>query len=167
VPRATRSGSATIRRVKHQRLLRDEDWRPLDGETCRVIEFTPLAGRVEGTEVKSFKRRLPYATIEIESPALAQPTTGYITHKLDFQHLWEAFNVRGVADDEEVIVFWRKSNLRGIARWFSRTMPGLIVWICPKGAFEVATGSSAELSGEDWFRATSPIARWEPDVLLR
>lgn len=85
-------------------LLRDEDWRPLDGEICRVKAFTPLAGRVEGTEVKSFTRGLPYASIEIESPALAEPTTGFITHKLDFQHLWQAFNVRGVADDEEVIV---------------------------------------------------------------
>jgi hypothetical protein len=41
------------------------------------------------------------------------------------------------------------------------------VWVCPKGAFEVASGSSPELSGEDWFRATSPIVKWEPDVLLR
>jgi hypothetical protein len=85
-------------------LLRDEDWRPLDGEICRVRAFTPLAGRVEGTKVKSFTRGLPYASIEIESPALPEATTGYITNKLDFQHLWQAFNIRGVGDEEEVIV---------------------------------------------------------------
>jgi hypothetical protein len=140
--------------------------RPLDGEICRVIEFTPLAA-VEGTEVKSLGRGVPYAAIEIESPVLAEPTTGYVTHKLDFHHLWQAFNVRGVADDEEVIVFWRKSALKGIARWLSRNMPGLIVWVCRKGAYEVATGSGPELSGEGWFEAISPIVKWEPDVLLR
>lgn len=69
-------------------LLRDEDWRPLDGEICRVIAFRPMAGRVEGTEVKSSTRSLPYAAIEIESPALNEPTTGFIIHKLDFRHLW-------------------------------------------------------------------------------
>jgi hypothetical protein len=66
---------------------------------------------------------VPYAAIEIESPALAEATTGFITHKLDFQHLWQAFNVRGVADDEEVIVIWNRSALKGIARWRSRNMP--------------------------------------------
>jgi hypothetical protein len=148
-------------------LLRDEDWRPLDGEICRVTAFTPLAGRVEGAEVKSFTRGLPYASIEIESPALAEPTTGFITHKLDFQHLSEAFNVRGVADDEEVIVVWNKSNLKRVARWFSRAMPGLVVWVCPKHAYELMTNPSfrPELDGLERHRAASPIVTWKPEVL--
>ena len=106
-----------------QGLLRDEDWRPLDGEICRVIEFRPMAGRVEDTEVKSSTQSLPYAAIEIESVALDEPTTGFITNKLDFRHLWDAFNVRGVSDDEEVLVIWNKSNLRRGTRWLARTMP--------------------------------------------
>lgn len=148
-------------------LLQDEDWRPLDGETCRVIEFRPLAGSVEGTEVKSFDRGVPYAAIEIESPALAEPTTGFITHKLDFQHLWQAFNVRGVADDEEVIVIWNKSNLKRPARWFSRTMPGLVVWVCPKNAYELGNNPNLrpELKGQEWFDAVSPVVEWKPDVM--
>jgi hypothetical protein len=77
---------------------RDRDWEPLDNEICRVLEFTPLAGRMEGAKVKSSKKGLPYASIEVESPALAGPTTGFIAHKLDFQHLWEVFKVRGGGD---------------------------------------------------------------------
>jgi hypothetical protein len=148
-------------------LLRDEDWRPLDGEVCRVLAFTPLAGRVEGTKVTSSSRRLPYASIEIESPALAEPTTGFITHKLDFQHLWQAFNVRGVADDEEVLVFWRKSSLRRPARWFSRNMPGLIVWVCPRHAYDIATDPNfrPELDALERHNAASPLVTWEPEVL--
>jgi hypothetical protein len=58
------------RPVLEDGLLRDEHWRPLDGEICRATAFTPIAGRVEGTKVKSSTLRLPYASIEIESPAL-------------------------------------------------------------------------------------------------
>jgi hypothetical protein len=82
-------------------LLHDSDWEPLDGAVCRVLDFTPLAGRIEGGKVKSSTSGSPYASIEIESDALAGPTKGFITHRLDFQHLWEAFNVRGVGEYEE------------------------------------------------------------------
>lgn len=40
------------------------------------------------------------------------PTIGYITNQLDFQHVSEAFEARGTADDKEVIVVWSKSNLQ-------------------------------------------------------
>lgn len=148
-------------------LLRDEDWRPLDGEICRVTEFRPMAGRVDGTEVRSFSRSLPYAAIDIESPALPEPTTGFITHKLDFRHLWEVFNVRGVAHDEEVIVIWNKSNLRRGTKWLSRSMPGLIVWICRKPAYELMTDRTfrPDLDGLERHNASSPIVRLEPEVL--
>ena len=61
-------------------LLRDSDWAPLDGEVCRVTTLTPLG----------FTKGLPYASVELESPLLAEPTTGFVTHKLDFEHLSEA-----------------------------------------------------------------------------
>jgi len=147
-------------------LLRDEDWRPLDGQICRVIAFRPMAGRVEGTETKSSSRSLPYAAIEIESPVLDEPTTGLITYKLDFRHLWEAFNVRGVADDEEVLVIWNKSNLRRGSRWLARSMPGLVVWICRKPAYQLINDPTfrPELSGLERHHAYSPIAEYKPDV---
>ena len=147
-------------------LLRDEDWRPLDGEVCRVLEFRPMAGRVEGTQVKSSSRSLPYVAIEIESSALDEPATRFITNKLDFHHLWEAFNVRGVADDEEVLVIWNKSNLRRGSRWLARTMPGLVVWICRKPAYELISDPTfrPELSGLERHHAYSPITEYKPEV---
>ena len=51
--------------------------------------------------------------------------------------MWDAFNERGVGDEEEVIVSWIKSNLKGSARLVSRFMPRLVVSICPKEAFEL------------------------------
>jgi hypothetical protein len=145
-------------------LLRDKDWRPLDGETCRVVAFRPLAGRVEGTEVKSSTHHLPYAAIDIEAPPLAEPVTGYISHKLDFLHLWQAFKDR--TDDEEVIAIWNKSNLKRGLRWSSRAMPGLVVWLCPKHAYEVMNDPSfrPELAGLERHEASRPIEKWVPDV---
>jgi hypothetical protein len=148
-------------------LLRDEDWRPLDGEMCRVIEFTPLSGSVEGGEVKSSSKGLPYASIEIEAPPLPEPTTGFVTHKIDFLHLWEVFQVRGVADDEEVIVIWNKSALRGVHRWLSRIMPGLMVWVCRKHTYDLLHDPNfrPEIETSARYDHASPIAKWEPDVL--
>jgi hypothetical protein len=137
-------------------LRRDKDWRSLDGEICRVNAFTPLDSHPV--------RGLPYASIEIDSPALAEPATGFVTHRVDFRHLWRAFNVRGVADDEEVIVVWNKSKLKGVARLLSSTMPGLLVWVCPKHAYELMTDPSfrPELDGAERHRAASPLITWEP-----
>jgi hypothetical protein len=110
---------------------------------------------------------LPYAAIEIESTALAEPTTGFITNKADFQHLWHVFNVRGVSDDEDVLVIWNKSNLRRGTRWFSRGLPGLVVWVCPKEAYELLTDERfrPELHGEARFLASRPIEEWKPEVM--
>lgn len=147
-------------------MLRDEDWRPLDGEICRVIAFRPMVGRVEGDKVKSSSRSLPYAAIEIESAALEEPTTGFITHKLDFRHLWEAFNVRGVSADEEVLVIWNKSHLQRGTRWFARNMPGLVVWICRKPAYELINDPTfrPELSALERHRASRPVTEYKPEV---
>jgi hypothetical protein len=148
-------------------LIRDSDWELLEGEPCRVLEFTPLAGRMEGTKVKSSTMGA-YASIELESPVLAEPTTGFITHKLDFQHLWDAFDVRGVGDDEEVIVFWNKSNLKRAVKLLPRSMmPGLVVWVCPRNAYELMTDETfrPELHGVARYHAEKPIVEWKPDVM--
>jgi hypothetical protein len=77
------------------------------------------------------------------------------------------FNVRGVAGDEEVIVIWNKSNLKRRARWFSRAMPGLVVWLCPKHAYELMTDRSfrPDLTGLDRHLACNPIVEWKPEIM--
>ena len=151
-------------------LLRDSDWKQLDGEICRVIEFRPLAGRMEGGKVKSSTMRMPYAAIDIESPILAEPTTGFITHKLDFQHLWEAFSRSESEPDTEVLVIYNKSNLSGPYRWLPRgSMPGLVVWLCHKNAYDLMNDENfrPELEGSARFEAmTTFIEEWRPDVYM-
>src|SRR4051812_42869961 len=114
----------------------DRDWRTIDGRVCHVKVFTPMA-TVENGDVRAPDKVTPYATIEFDCEALYQDATGYITHKLDFRHLWNAFIERGVGDDEEVIVICVKSQLKRSARLVSKFMPSLCVWVCPRGAFEL------------------------------
>jgi hypothetical protein len=99
---------------------------------------------------------------------LAEPTIAYITIQLDFQHVSEAFEARGTVDDKEVIVVWSKSNLDPAIGPAFRSMPGLVVWLCPKHAYELMTDDSfrPELEGEERYRAMAPIAKWEPEGLL-
>jgi hypothetical protein len=89
-------------------------------------------------------------------------------HKLDFQHPWEAFNVRGVGDDEEVHVMWNKSNLNRAGKLLARSMmPGLIVWIRPRNAYELMTDETfrPELDGSARYEACAVIAEWIPRVM--
>jgi hypothetical protein len=81
--------------------------------------------------------------------------------------LWSAFNQRGVRDDEEVIVFWAKSHLKMEARLLAPTMPRLLVWICPREAFELMTDLNfkPELTGVARFEAKRPRAKWTPEVM--
>jgi hypothetical protein len=158
--------TSSITTVDTPMLIRDRHWAGIDSRACKITRFTPLA-KVESGQVVSFDRTTPYAFVELEARELPPSTTGAITHKLDFQHLWEAFVERGVDDDEEVVIFWRKEHLRWLARPFSMFMPGLVVWVCKAGAWELLTDQKCqpELQGRARFLAERPIARWEPEVL--
>jgi hypothetical protein len=138
-------------------LLRDSDWAPLDGEICRVTTFTPFG----------FTKGMPYASVELESTLLVEPTTGFVTHKLDFQHLSEAFRRREGEPNTEVLIIWTKRSLRRSAKLVSRFMPRIWVMLCRENAFELWTDQTyePELQGLERFRAAEPIAEWKPDVM--
>jgi hypothetical protein len=91
-------------------LLRDSDWAPLDGEICRVTTLTPMG----------WTKEVPYASVELESPVLAEPTTGFVNHKLDFEHLSEAFSRRESEPNTEVLIIWTKRFLKRGAKLVSR-----------------------------------------------
>ncbi len=146
-------------------LRRDNEWSTIDGEPCKLIEFTPLAS-VENGKVVASNKTEPYASVIFECKKLTQQTKGFIYHKMDFQHLWAAFKERGIKQNEEVIIFYSKKYLKSYAKLFSAFMPRLWVMICPKGAFELMTNpeSRPELQGEARFLAEKPIIEWKSGV---
>jgi hypothetical protein len=141
----------------------DKDWSVIDSDACRVKAFSPMA-TVEGGRVLAQTSTEPYASIVLECDGRPGEVVGLITHKIDFAHLWAAFKERGVREDEEVIVFWTKKNLKKSARLMSKFMPKLWVMICPKGAFELMTDANfmPELAGMARWEAQRPLIEWKP-----
>ena len=147
-------------------MQKDSEWRVVDGEPCKVIDFIPLA-RIENGKVVAPDKTKPYASVILECKKLPEQTRGFIFHKMDFQHLWTAFKERRVGENEEVIIFYSKRNLKNYAKLFSTFMPRLWVMVCQKGAFELIAdhNSRPELQGEARFLAERPIVEWKPEVI--
>jgi len=153
-------------------LLKDSEWSAIDGEACRVTSFDPL-GSLVGTDgkVHAMDKTTPYASVTIECEKLGKNITGYITHKMDFQHLWAAFKDRKVKDEEEVIICWTRERYKVHSRiskkLYSAFMPKLWVMVCPKGAYELMVDLNCrpELWGEARWDAMKPITEWKPEVM--
>lgn len=148
-------------------LLKDSEWSIIDGEVCRVIDFTPW-GFVKDRKISTINRWTPYASLTIECKKISGKATGFITHKMDFLHLWAAFKERGIKQNEEVIIIWSKKNYKfKLLNFLPGFWPKLWVMICQKGAFELITDSNykPELHGEARAMAEMPIIDWKPDIM--
>jgi hypothetical protein len=150
-------------------LWKDNEWSQIDGEVCRVTDFGTLGSFVDvNGKVHVGIRAMPYASLTLECEKLGKNVTGYICHKMDFQHLWAAFKERTISKDEEVIIVWtRKQYKWKLTKLLSFIMPKLQVMICPKGAYELMINPkrNPELSGTAWFVATRPLVWWKPEVM--
>ncbi len=149
-------------------LLKDKEWSVTDGEVCRVRGFNPMGSSIKDGKVIAMDMTTPYASVNLECKKLSGEITGFITHKIDFINLWNAFKERGVKENEEVLISWSIQHYRNkIFKTLSRAMPKLWVMICPKNAFEIMTDDNyrPELKGEARFYAERPIAEWKPDVM--
>jgi hypothetical protein len=115
-------------------LLTDREWSVIDGEACRVLEFIPWGCIREGKIIAD--KADPYASVILECKKLPETIKGYITHKIDFRHLWEVFKERTVKENEEVIIFWTKKHYK--IKWlrYFRSFPELRVDIYRKGHLE-------------------------------
>ena len=150
-------------------LWKDREWSQIDGELCRVTDFGSLGSFVDADgKAHAGSKTMPYGAITLECKRLGTDVTGFICHKIDFQHLWAAFRERKIGKDEEVIIVWtRKQYKWKVTRLFAITMPKLQVMICPKGAYELMTNpkGNPELPSTEWFAATRPLVQWKPPVM--
>lgn len=147
-------------------LLKDSDWSVIEGEVCRVIGFVPLSSVKDGN-AKVLDASAPYASVTLECRKFPDRITGFITHKVDFLHLWAAFRKRGVKENEEVLISWYKKGLKTFAKIFAPFMPKLVVMICKKEAYKLINDPNfrPELSGEARFNEEKPIVEWKPEVM--
>jgi hypothetical protein len=160
----------SIRRNESEIVLwKDSEWRQIDGEICRVTDFGTLGSFIDANgNVHAGTKTMPYGSITLECRRFGTNVTGYICHKMDFQHLWAAFRERKISKDEEVIIVWtRKEYKWKVTRLLAIFMPKLQVMVCPKGAYELMTDSNykPELSGTARWNAMRPVIRWKPQVM--
>ena len=150
-------------------LWKDSEWSQIDREFCRVTDFGTLGSFVDANgKVHAGSRTMPYASLTLECEKLGKNITGYITHKIDFWHLWAAFKDRKVKENEEVIVIWTKEQYRWkLTKFLTPFMPKLWVMDFPKGAYELMVDSKyrPELWGEARWNAMKPIIQWKPEVM--
>lgn len=143
-------------------LGKDVPWKLVEDYLLRVVSFTPL-GSVNGDRVHSARSTMPYAILSVECLELDKVFTVNVAHKVDFLHLWRAFNQRGISEDEEVLVGDFASKRRGFLRVFGSFLPRLFIWICRKGHLErVVNDDWGGLTGEAWAEAMMPLEMWEP-----
>jgi len=155
-----------------QEMRTDREWSAIEQQACRVIDFTPFAS-VENGEVVAPNISDPYALVTLECTGMPTPVKGFITHKVDFAHLWAAFEERGLSDDEEVIVFWTAKDYKyGFLRFLSRVLPKMWVTVRRKGSSEIlqklCDPTRPSEPGFDWMaamRAIEPIVEWKPEVM--
>jgi hypothetical protein len=146
--------------------LKDKEWKVIENGIFRIKHFTPWA-KVEDGRVVALTNTTPYASLGFESSSLPN-ATGFITHKLDFLHLWKAFEKRGVGEDEEVLFTWTTTFYKWYFRFLPKAgLPKLVVMVCRKGSFELITDDTfmPELTPTERFDASSPIVEWKPDAM--
>lgn len=139
-------------------LLKDSEWDILEGEICKVINFTPLPTG----------KNLPYASVVLESKKFKEEIKGFITHKQDFQHLTKAFKEKATSKNIEILIIWTRKNYKlKFLKHISSFYPKLIVWVCPKGAYELVTNPKhkPQLQGEARFFAEKPITEYKPEIM--
>lgn len=150
-----------------QEMRKDSEWSVIDGEPCRVIDFTPLA-LVENGRVIAPNITDPYASVILECKKMPSVPKGFVTHKMDFANLWAAFKERGISDNEEVIIIWTTKHYKyKFPKFLSPAYPKMRVMICPKGALEIMVDSNwkPELTGEARWNAMKPIVEWKPEIM--
>ncbi len=148
-------------------LGKDIPWSVIDGELCRVIRFTPFA-KIENKKVRAVASYTPYAFLTVECKKFKQNADLWVTHKIDFINLSEAFGQRKIKDGEEVLIIWSVNHYKyKLYKIFSFIFPKIWVMICPKNAYEIETNPNfrPELTGEARFLAFRPIKEWEPEVM--
>jgi len=135
-------------------LRKDRDWGFIDGELCLISDFIPLAGSVVINEtVTSPNTSLPYASISIECKKSSEKIIGYVTHKIDFFHLWKIFKDRGIDNNKEaILMYWTAKHYKHkILQKFSNLLltilggtpfPKMVIMVCPKGIFKGCSGES-------------------------
>lgn len=131
-------------------------WKEIEGEFCRVKHFTPFC-EIEAGKIKRTPGAPAYAGLSIESPKLPQEAYVYIVNKVDFRNLWEAFEIRGISSEEELLIVYEPFLRKRFMSSLLASLPRFHVFVCPKGHLEEIYSPNFLLD-----KRFKSIAEWHP-----
>jgi len=143
-------------------LGKDIAWNKINGELCRVLDFTSHAS-VQNGKIESAGISTPYGSLTLECPKISGKIECPIIHRVDFINLWEVFKEKGVKENEEVLV-GRYEYLTMLGKLFSSFLPKIYILIYPIGSYNKFNDKSwqEKTQGEAWAKEMKPIARKDP-----
>lgn len=152
--------------------LKDKDWDRIDGKICLVKEFTPMFGAtIKGGIIYAPNKSVPYASLElVYGRNFNEKNTGFVTHKLDFESLWNAFNHPYIKSKRgEVLMYWtRRHYASGATRLLSKLQPKMIVVICENDTHATLSNGFDLSDGEQIMinvHGLMPIEYFVPSVI--
>lgn len=154
-------------------LRKDKEWDSIDSELCLTKEFHPIMGStVKNGEVISPEKNAPYASIVLECRKAPYGITGFVTHKIDFFNLWQAFMERQIDEGEEVVIVWSRKHYKNrISKLLSAASPKMWVIVCRKDMYQEWSTTWPQLLSEKpeaWSSVSSlleSLDEWKPEVI--
>jgi hypothetical protein len=133
-------------------------WKQVEGQFLRV-RWCRLFASIRGGMIKPAPMDA-YAALGVECPSLIGEAFIVVSNEVDFRHLWDLYEQRRVADDEEVLLSHVPVDDKGFGRLMVMALPCLDIMVYPKGHFKEAYDLEFRpLSRSVWNTAR---ARWKP-----
>jgi hypothetical protein len=133
-------------------------WKQVEGQFLRV-RWCRLFASIRGGMIKPAPMDA-YAALGVECPSLIGEAFIVVSNEVDFRHLWDLYEQRRVADDEEVLLSHVPVDDKGFGRLMVMALPCLDIMVYPKGHFKEAYDPEFRpLSRPVWNTAR---ARWKP-----
>lgn len=126
---------------KEFELVTDKHWSKIEGQIIWVVTFQPLGGaRVdeEGKVIMPSKVSM-YAEVVVQARLNGRQmlVRGYISHKVDFKTIWDAFSSSSLRLEEQVLAVWTRDHYRHrFNRRHTRMSPKLIAFVAEKDTLE-------------------------------
>ena len=147
---------------------RDIPWEEIEDHDFQVKSFLPLTPTEQG-KVKAHSTFMPYAMLtvyKLSGKFKNMDVLLPVLHKVDFSHLWELYQERGVKSKEEVIVYYAPQK-SGWRKLFGKTFPHLRIEVRPKGSSKkvvkiMSMPVPSGKEGEELLESIRLVAEWDP-----
>jgi hypothetical protein len=133
-------------------------WKQVEGHFLRA-KWCSFFASIEDGAIKAAPIGA-YAALEVECPSLTADALIVVTSKADFRHLWELYEERQVAGNEEVLLSYAPADQKRLWEPIRMLLPCLDIMVYLKGHFKEAY--DPKFRPQNWAVWNQERARWKP-----